>query len=110
MLSTLCHIETFFNIVACIFVFAVAPPFYDATLRFAYSDYNQVMLTFHCYNITGQICSNYAAALWSRDERALSPKIWGQIYDILESGNMCIERRRRYEMTHTVGMCTIQSQ
>ena len=65
------------------------------------------MLTFNCYNITGQICSNYAAALWSRDQRALSPQIWGQIYDILESGSMCIERRRRYEMTHTVGRYTI---
>ena len=96
-----------FNTVTCFFVFAAVPPFHNVTMQFAYSDYTQVMLSFHCYNITGHICANFAAALFSRDRRALNPPIWGQIYDILESGNMCVQRRRRYEVTHTVGMYII---
>ena len=64
-----------------------------------WTEYDHVMMSFECYNITGSFCANPSAAIWSRDRRSMKTEHKVEpIYTYLPQ--LCVQLRRRAEVTH----------
>ena len=90
-------------------LFSVLPTHTPSIIQFVWTDYSQAFMLFYCYNITGDICYNYGACLFSRDTRRLGIKIMQKVHQLHDNRTLCVNKRRAYQITHTIGTLTIKS-
>ena len=80
-----------------------AAPHYPGIFQFTYTDYDKILVTFHCYNITGRFCVNFGASMWARDTSNPDSQTQQMVDQMHDTGKLCVNKTKGFEKTHTMG-------